>query len=250
MPFDDHDDIIRKVRALLAKAEDPACTPEEAKTFSAAAQRLIAKYAIEEALLRNEATTGRGEPGITVVTMMAGDMAEGSCKLLWMLASLNRCRAIRFSGRHLDNKLDMEIIGFEHDRELVHLLYTSLGIQSVYEMARDNIMSGRGKKAKITSFMHGYVEVLKSRFESAMRLAEMDAQMATGKSSESMALALRSDKQVVDEWVRQRYPNLGVHRSRTAFNQAAYGAGRAAGSRADLGGTRVGGGSSGQLGRG
>lgn len=245
----DHDDILRKVRALLTQAEDPGCTPEEAKTFSAAAQRLIAKYAIEEALLRGDATSGRGEPGITVIRIKEGDLEEGSCELLWMVSRFNRCRAIRFSQREI-GYIQMEIIGFANDREITQLLHSSLGIQSLTEMMSGDVLKGRGsKKGKATSFMKGYVEEVGRRLEEATKRAERDVVMESGKSSDSVALALISDKQKVDEWVKERYPHLGHYASRTAFNQAAYGAGRAAGQRADLGGGKVGGGSRGELSR-
>ena len=45
------DAILDKVRKLLAKAEDPACTPAEAEAFTAKAAELIAKYGVDSALL-------------------------------------------------------------------------------------------------------------------------------------------------------------------------------------------------------
>ena len=38
------DNALERVRKLLAKAEDPGCTPEEAAALNAKAAELIAKY--------------------------------------------------------------------------------------------------------------------------------------------------------------------------------------------------------------
>src|SRR5258705_13011736 len=45
------DTMLAKVRKLLAKAEDPGCTPEEAAALNDKAAELIAKYGMDAALL-------------------------------------------------------------------------------------------------------------------------------------------------------------------------------------------------------
>ena len=45
------EDVADKVRKLLAKAEDPATTPEEAESFTAKAQQMMTKYAIDLAMI-------------------------------------------------------------------------------------------------------------------------------------------------------------------------------------------------------
>src|SRR4051794_35012987 len=45
------DVVLDKVRKLLAKAEDPACSPAEAEALTAKATELIAKYGVDQALL-------------------------------------------------------------------------------------------------------------------------------------------------------------------------------------------------------
>ena len=42
---------LERVRKLLAKAEDPACTPAEAAALNDKAAELIAKYGVDRALL-------------------------------------------------------------------------------------------------------------------------------------------------------------------------------------------------------
>ena len=55
------DDILAKVRKILAKAEDLAAKPEEAETYTAKAAELVAAYGIDWALL------AQTEPGSDVV---------------------------------------------------------------------------------------------------------------------------------------------------------------------------------------
>ena len=71
------DAILSKVRKLLAKAEDPACTPAEAEAFTAKAAELIAKYGVDRALLaaRDPATDPVGDRVIELYPPYALDKA-------------------------------------------------------------------------------------------------------------------------------------------------------------------------------
>ena len=62
------DALLARVRKLLAKAEDPACTPAEAEAFTAKATELIAKYGVDQALLA-EADPARDPVGDRVVAL-------------------------------------------------------------------------------------------------------------------------------------------------------------------------------------
>ena len=57
-----HDSRLAKIRKLLAQAEDPAATPEEASAFTAKAAELIAAYGIDAALLEDRAPQGEPSP--------------------------------------------------------------------------------------------------------------------------------------------------------------------------------------------
>ena len=45
------DPLLARVRKLLAKAEDPGCTPAEAEALTDKAAQLIAKYGVDRAML-------------------------------------------------------------------------------------------------------------------------------------------------------------------------------------------------------
>jgi len=62
------DTMLEKVRKLLAKAKDPACSPAEASALNDKAAELIAKYGVDQALL--SATDPAADPvGDRIVTI-------------------------------------------------------------------------------------------------------------------------------------------------------------------------------------
>lgn len=54
------DKMMGKIAALIAKADNPAATPEEAATFREAADRLMAKWRIDEMMMSAAAPAGQG----------------------------------------------------------------------------------------------------------------------------------------------------------------------------------------------
>jgi hypothetical protein len=87
-----NDDILAKVRKILAKAEDPAATVHEAEVYTAKAAELIATYGIDRALLA-EADPAGDVVGDRVVVLDA-PYALDKAALLAEVAQALRCRAI------------------------------------------------------------------------------------------------------------------------------------------------------------
>ena len=87
------DSMLERVRKLLAKAEDPACTPEEAAALNDKAAELIAKYGVDRALLA--ASMPESDPvGDRVVPVLA-PYALDKTALLATVARAMRCRTVR-----------------------------------------------------------------------------------------------------------------------------------------------------------
>src|SRR2546423_11457106 len=86
------DAILAKVRKLLAKAENEACTQAEAEAFTAKAAELIAKYGIDRALLADtQPDTDRiGDRVIVLDAPYARDKAG----LLHTVATALRCKTV------------------------------------------------------------------------------------------------------------------------------------------------------------
>ena len=126
--------ILDKVRKLLAKAEDPACTPAEAEAFTAKAAELIAKYGVDAALLA-ESDPERDPVGDRVVDVPAPYATE-KCTLLSEVATELRCRAVRRLRRGSAGKeFSMHLFGHAADLERVEVLFTSLLVQASLALA-------------------------------------------------------------------------------------------------------------------
>ena len=129
------DDILAKVRKILAKAEDPAATPEEAETYTAKAAELVAAYGIDRALL------AQTEPGSDVVgdrvVLLDPPYALDKAGLLSSVAYRLRCRAVQ-RVRYVDGEkqISLHLFGYDSDLVRAEVLCTSLLLQATSTLAR------------------------------------------------------------------------------------------------------------------
>ena len=112
--------MLTKVRALLAKAESTDFE-EEAGALTAKAQELMARHAIDHAMV-----TGRDDSDPCGRRIGIDDpYALGKANLLAAVAGANRCRAV-----WMDRYGFSTVFGFPGDLDIVDLLYTSLLVQA------------------------------------------------------------------------------------------------------------------------
>jgi Protein of unknown function (DUF2786) len=119
--------VLEKVRKLIAKAEDAATGPEEAQVLREGADRLMLKYAIDEAEL--EATrpaAARTKPEI--ITIELGSALTGSCAYLAStLARYCRCKIRNYTSYDYQARSwASKVYGYESDLRYFELLYTTL----------------------------------------------------------------------------------------------------------------------------
>jgi hypothetical protein len=231
------DTMLEKVRKLLAKAEDPGCTPAEAAALNDKAAELIAKYGVDQALLavaRPEADPV-GDATIAVHPPYALDKAG----LLATVAGAMRCRTVRRKEwqRGGGYAYLMHLFGAASDLERAELLYTSLLVQASYGLASAEVPGWEAPAAFRRSWLAGFTRAVGARLHQAELRAHEGASAASGPSL-ALVLADRSDR--VDRRVAQVYPRLGRSSPRRLSGSGLAG-GVAAGQRADLGGVRVGG---------
>ncbi|TWH67682.1 uncharacterized protein DUF2786 [Micromonospora olivasterospora] len=216
--------MLAKVRKLLAKAEDPACTPQESAAFTAKATELIARYGVDRALLaaRDPASDPVGDRVVEVVAPYARDKAG----LLAAVADPLRCRCVR---RRHGSGFAMHLFGFTSDLERVDVLFTSLLVQAAHGLAATAVPPGEHPAAFRRSWLAGFAQVVGAR----LRDAEASAVADVGGPSVALVLADRSDR--VQRRVAEVYPRL---RSAAPRRLAGTGfrSGAAAGHRAELGG--------------
>ncbi|OJY39091.1 DUF2786 domain-containing protein [Pseudonocardia sp. 73-21] len=223
------------VRKLLAKA-DRAATPEEAQTYTAKAVELMARHGIDAALV-DAARPGHDEIGGQQIPM-DDPYSAGKARLLAWTASALRCRATlheAWGGK----VAAVTLFGFASDRERVELLYTSLLLQAGTQLLRQRPRHrGESVAAYRRSWLHGFaVEVHRRLVEAeSSAVAERPAPQDSGRSV-ALVLADRTDR--VDRAYAEAFPGVGRAR-RATLSGSGFGAGAAAGERADLGRDSVG----------
>lgn len=210
--------VLARVRKLLAVAEHPKTPPEEADNAARAAERLIAKHAIDEALLEAAAETKTRPESRSMV--VEAPYATAKTRLAGAVASAHGVTAITVRGSA--EPLRVVLVGFPADLQVVDLLYTSLLLQATTSV-RGQANSGRAFRR---AFLIGFAAEVGERLRATRREAVADA----GASS---ALAVRDRRQDVDDAVREQFPHLRSSRA-TVSDRSGLMAGRRSGANANL----------------
>jgi len=219
--------VLDKVRKLLAKAEDPACTPAEAEALTAKAAQLIAKYGIDQALLaaRRPDAPDVGNRRVVLDTPYAREKAS----LLHVVARATGCRSV---GLGADT---VHLFGFEADLDCASLLFASLLIQAARAVATTPVPAAEHVAAWRRTWYMGFTHAVASRFAEAAARAAAEAR---GVSGPGVELVLANRATTVDHAVTDHYPTL-LRGRRRRLSGGGYTEGRQAGAEADLGGTRL-----------
>lgn len=238
-----------RVRKLLAKAEGTD-NEHERETFMQAANALMAKYGIEQAVLRT--VSGREDkPGNRIIDI-DGPWADVRGSLVYRVAEALRCKCVRLP--KANGRARVHIFGFESDIERAEVIYTSLLLQMASGLARLAIPETIRETPRVyrRSWMLGYVRevawmVRQAEKKAAHEHEQATAQASAGQTDVSMALVLADRKAIVDQSVADVYPRL-LHGRGASSSGSGYAAGMAAGRRANIGGTGVGRGTRGAIG--
>jgi hypothetical protein len=158
------DPLLARVRKLLAKAEDPACTPAEAAAFTAKATELIAKYGVDQALLG----AGRPDPVGDRIVTAEPPYARDKAGLLAVVALAMRCRVV-----HLDRRgrTRSHLFGHGPDLQRVELVFTSLLVQAAHGLAAAVVPGGEHPAAFRRSWLVGFTEAIRARLQESERSA-------------------------------------------------------------------------------
>lgn len=224
--------LLSKVRALLAKAEDPAATTAEAEAFTAKATELMAKYGIEQALLADH-NPDAGKLADRVISAHAPYAGEKALLAYW-LSDAMRCKGILLGTEWRGGAERVHLFGFASDLERVELLYTSLLLQMATGLAKAPVPHGQSARAYRRSWQLGFRQEVVARVKAAEQRAAREAEPAAGRSTDVVLLD-RGDK--VRQAFTAVYPQ--TTKSRTRYSGSGFQSGRAAGSRANIGQTGV-----------
>lgn len=224
---------LTRVRGLLAKAES---TPyeAEARTFTSAAQSLMAKYSIDAAMLDAAALEARPGGGAAPEGVRVGIDApyeQPKAVLLDLVAEANRCRVIW--SRELGFAT---VLGFPADLSWVEMLFTSLLVQAQTALENSGTKKHGAGRSRSKAFRQSFLSAFASRI--GERLAEATAaavaQESAGRGADLVPV-LAAREQEVEQAVERMFPNLVSHRTRTSWDREGWAAGRTAADQAGLG---------------
>ncbi|MGE0140939.1 MAG: DUF2786 domain-containing protein [Ilumatobacteraceae bacterium] len=222
--------ILDRVRALLVKAESTTFEAE-AEAFTAKAHELIARHAIDAALLDAERVgSGRGESPVTVRIAIDEPYVDAKSLLLQVVAEASRCRAL-FHTRFAFSS----VIGFATDVAATELLYTSLLLQAQMGLAaaaRSAVAGSRPRSRSFRSaFLVAYANRIGQRLEEINHATIAEAEHTSGRS---VLPVLRDRQSAIDDLVAERYGALTSSRVRRGYDAAGWASGRQAADHAQL----------------
>ena len=194
------DPALVKVRALLAQAESTTFDAEAA-AFTAKAQELMARHAIDAAVLW--ASSDRDERPTTIRLPIDDPYADIKALLLHQVALRSRCRAVR----HVLYGL-VSVVGFASDVAAAELLFTSLLVQSQAALQAEGAKAGPGAHARSRSFRSSFLMSYTRRVD--QRLAEINAAVEGGAADDhgSLLPVLAARDDAVDDAVAEMFGEL------------------------------------------
>jgi hypothetical protein len=221
---------LERVRNLLAKAEGTD-NEHERDTFMSAAAALMAKYGIEQAMVESTQQERVTPINKRYIVEAGGGWARRRAELLYHVAEALRCKGIVDPGEN--GNWVVHLFGYPADVERAEMLFTSLLLQMASALNRVQIpFYERSPRAYRNSFLLGYISQVRKM------LREREAQAVEEVPQEKRAgteVALLDRSVVLASEVSAVYPKMRLRKPTTSGG--GYGAGRDAGSRANLGGT-------------
>ena len=224
--------MLDRVRALLAKAESTDF-PEEAETYTAKAQQLMARYSIDHALLA--AGVGGGDKPTTRRIGIDNPYEAPKSLLLQVVAEANRCRTVwckRFGFT--------TVVGFPADLDSTELLFTSLLVQATRAMTPLNPRPDRYGRNNIRSFRQSFLTAYALRIGERLSATteEVGREMAESFGGHNLLPVLAARSDAVDEAFAKQFPDLTSKETRIS-NREGWVSGRAAADRATLQGRQA-----------
>jgi Protein of unknown function (DUF2786) len=203
--------MLERVRALLAKAESTTFEAE-ADAFMGKAQELMARYAIDAAMVAAaSALSGVSSlaAGVQARRLHLDDpYAKEKAQLLGAVASVNGGRVVWHDGWGFAT-----VMGFPVELDLVELTFTSLLVQMTRAMATAGASGGRTRSPAFRrAFVLSFAQRIQERLGEARHRASEEASAHYGGALVPVQAARRAAVQErADEW----FPDTTPMRSRS-----------------------------------
>jgi hypothetical protein len=221
------DPMLDRVRALLAQAESTQYEAE-AETFTAKAQELMTRHAIDLAML--SAGARRAERPDTIRIPIDDPYLRAKSLLLQFVAESSRCRAV-----YHERFAVSSVIGFSADLDATETLFTSLLVQAQIAMQSAASSAPPGTNVRSRSFRSAFLMAYACRV--AERLEEINRYIVAGAEAEtgrSIMPVLAARSSVVDAEVDDVFGRLRNTPIRRSFDVEGWAGGRRAADRARL----------------
>jgi hypothetical protein len=191
--------ILHRVRSLLAKAESTTF-PDEAEALTAKAQELMARHAIDGAVIDAERGSGPQVGGrrVAVDDPYAGPKAM----LLEAISSANRSRSVWSKGFGYAT-----VFGTEGDLDAVELLYTSLLVQAARAMFAEGV-GPTGAGGRTRSFRQSFLVAFSSRIGERLRDAVDTATDAYADQHATLLPVLASRREAAEAACDETFPKV------------------------------------------
>ncbi len=204
--------MLERVRALLAKAESTTFAAE-ADAFMGKAQELMARYAIDAAMV-SAAAAAAGSVSSLAAGVQARRLhlddpyAKQKAQLLGGVASINGGRVVWHDGWGFAT-----VMGFPVELDLVELTFTSLLVQMTNAMTTAGSAGGRTRSPAFRrAFVLSFAQRIQERLEQARRRVSDEATAHYGGALVPVQAARRAAVQRrADEW----FPDTTPMRSRS-----------------------------------
>lgn len=224
-----------RIRALLRKSEADGVTKDEGEALYNKAFELAAKYEIDWELAKRKEPERK--PDVAGVPRH-GTVSRPLHQMIVLASIVHKFCGAKIVQTGKDTYLAH---GTDADLDRAELLFTSLLMQGMRWQLNDYRSSGAAddgerRSTYKRSWWQGFGNELFDRFERIRGAAVKQAEATTG--TPGVALMLRDKESLVEASIASRHSNLRKGRgSRTSGS--GYGAGKEAGSRADIGGSTL-----------
>lgn len=231
--------VMRRIKKLLAIAEDSRGDANECAAAARMAESIMRKYQIDHAdvisaELQREDAFDSTYVGTTMDPEGASKTASGWAGILAVqVANLYDCQA-RYGWTPKHGK-SIKFSGYKLDTELARQTYVFI-VNNMAAASREYLKINRwAGRREGEAFRSGYIAAVNASIKDMIRAKREEMQQA----SSSRALVIAKGRAVAEHFGDVKYRPAG----RRSFQGDAFGAGREAGSKLDVGRRGIGGGS-------
>ena len=222
------DPVLERIRGLLAKAESTTFEAE-ATAFTAKAQELMVRHAIDAAMVHRRSKQGSEQP-VAIRVPIDAPYADAKSLLLQTVAEQGRCRSVF----HLKLALST-VVGFPLDVAAVEVLFTSLLLQAQTALAAAAKRAPAGTRPRSQSYRSAFLVAYTDRVGERLR-ASNEAVFAAVEAEQGGAFlpVLRSRLAAVDDFMSERFGETVSSPVRGGYDAAGWAGGRVAADNAQL----------------